>query len=208
MKTRVLKIGGSLLRRPALLDDLWHFYQTVQQERPAEKTLAIVGGGEMIEAVRQWDRIWPDDPADVHWRCVEMLRFSYLLLATAMRAHPRFGDPQFCRFDTVSDSLRDEVSVGEFTLVNVPAFYGPTRPCDWLPLDWSTTTDAIAIRLAELTGARECLLLKSCKIASAGNRQDWISLGIIDAACAHSPENQAFRPIQLLQEQDPLGAQH
>lgn len=163
MKIRIIKIGGSLLLRPDLIGDFQAWYRRNTQE--ACLTLLIVGGGEMINAVRGWDALRPGDPASVHWRCVEMLRFSFESIRDAFEAH-RVGDrlsgdrleaiaTETHWRDFVENSLpgwfQSEALANEVILLNVPAFYAPAISSDSvlrLPENWQTTTDAIALWLA------------------------------------------------------------
>lgn len=189
--TRVIKLGGSLLLRRKLLDQVRDFYLTLQQRDPRQQTYLIVGGGLMIEAVRQWDHLRPGEPADVHWRCVEMLRHSFAFMRDAILADARWANGDDERFGAIETheqwTGRNQRFAGnessEFTLVNVPAFYRRDTASVALPENWQTTTDAIACYLAEQIDADECWLLKSCQVDQQARIEDWIQAGIIDSAC-------------------------
>lgn len=162
MKIRIVKVGGSLLLRPDLIGDFHAWYRQSTKEPCC--TLVIVGGGEMINAVRGWDALRPGDPASVHWRCVEMLRFSFESICESMRDVFEKGSivepfeaiatgPQWQEFvgQSLPVWLQDNVPRKKLILVNVPAFYTPAlshASASGLPEDWQTTTDAIALWLA------------------------------------------------------------
>lgn len=172
---RVVKIGGSLLTYPNLIESLHHW---VSKQPPAE-TLCIVGGGEMIDAVRRLDAIHMCRPDSVHWICVDILQASFQLLAS------------WCDWPTVNNSaelqerLRSGFPTDSPALIAVHSFYHPTiqtaEPVP-LPHDWRTTTDAIAAWLAILTRANELVLLKSCDVSPTRNFQELADRGIVDEA--------------------------
>ncbi|MFG0286730.1 MAG: protein kinase [Rhodopirellula sp. JB044] len=192
MNRRVLKIGGSLLLRSDLLGDL----RTWWLQQPPAFNVAIAGGGEMINAIRAWDRLRPGSPAHVHWRCVEMLRFSFESLRDAFLSDPRW--PEFRAVDDSSawERTRSQLAVtgtpgaastATMHLCNVPAIYqrstsigSPTT----LPESWDTTTDAIALWIAQQVEADECVLLKSCAVPANASLSELIQEGIVDEACS------------------------
>lgn len=168
--TRVIKVGGSLLGRPNLLDDLFAWWSTLDL---ADDWL-LVGGGQMIDAVRVWDRLRPTDPTDVHWQCVEMLRHSRQHLIAAMHADGRWRD-------------RMNGTPAEFQVVDPTVFYHRDAGSP-LPENWDTTTDAIAMWIGVCLEADEVILLKSCDVPAELSLGDWIDRGIIDPACDKLPE--------------------
>jgi len=199
MTIRIIKIGGSLLLRPHLLADLQNWRRRFEVE--GDTTIAIIGGGQMIEAVRLWDRLRPGLPATVHWRCVEMLRHSYDCLREAIQVDASWDQ---CRSLDSASQWQDYLSSlsgtppdnrrgrPEFVLLNVPAFYTPTSSgasAVRLPEDWRTTTDAIAIWLAHQVSSKrglnvECVLLKSCEISPDWSLASLVEEGAIDTACS------------------------
>ncbi|EMI45866.1 aspartate/glutamate/uridylate kinase [Rhodopirellula sp. SWK7] len=201
MMLRVIKIGGSLLVRDHLMADL----RVWLNRQPPAITLAIAGGGEMINAVRQWDRLRPGDPANVHWRCVEMLRFSFESLAESFQSDFHFPDFEtiadvaaWHRFATIIASSKSiSQSPPKLYLGNVPAFYHRDTAARHdiaaqhtsdrvprLPETWDTTTDAIAFWMAARLNADECVVLKSCDVDPASSLKDLIDGGVVDPACS------------------------
>ncbi|MEE2936794.1 MAG: hypothetical protein VYA84_12460 [Planctomycetota bacterium] len=53
----------------------------MSQQTPAE-TLCIVGGGKVIDAIRQLDGVHPGDPAMIHWLCVDSLQTTFHFVAS------------------------------------------------------------------------------------------------------------------------------
>lgn len=210
MKIRIVKIGGSLLRRPNLLGDFQAWYRSTVDD--ANLTLLIVGGGEMINAVRSWDALRPGDPKRVHWRCVEMLRFSFESMRDSFELHgvwDRFGsietESQWQSFweQTLAEWDSNRSPSHQIVLVNVPAFYTPqaNRGLVYaLPETWETTTDAIALLLAhhvslifrdsermesqpDVHFSVETTLLKSCMPPDHWTIESLVQAEIIDPAC-------------------------
>lgn len=181
---RVIKLGGSLLTRPGLLDDV-HAWLTAQT---AADTCVIVGGGRMIDAVRQWDQLRRVDQREVHWMCVEMLKHSVRHLANAFLEDDRFADVSLLETDSQWHHYQTNPVVPASSKGSSLAFLVPGlvyhRGCDApLPENWSTTTDSIAMWVAMCCQADEVVLLKSCEVPVDGQLDDWIDEGIVDSAC-------------------------
>ncbi len=177
---RVIKIGGSLMSRPDLQSCLPELFDAIAVADPPAadplETLVIVGGGQLVDAVRKWDQQRPLDPAKTHWQCIELLQYTF----------ERIGDwfPAWQRIDSVA-SLQDAVQRGFSTtapnLTSVRSFYDRGNDGD-LPHDWRTTSDSLAAKLCSDTAADELVLLKSCEIEESWDRRSLISRGVIDEA--------------------------
>jgi aspartokinase-like uncharacterized kinase len=160
---RVVKLGGSLLTHEHLVPTMLDW---VARQSPAQ-TLVVVGGGEIVDAVRTLDKKYPLPSAQVHWMCVDLLRATHLYAATMF--------PQWSSIDSVS-KLRTVVATRDrgTSLVSISSFYGSDMPegastvAKSLPSDWRTTTDALAGLLAVQVNADELVLLKSCEIPEVG----------------------------------------
>ena len=172
---RVVKIGGSLLTRqdlPLVLPN-W-----ISQQPPAE-TLCIVGGGAVIDAIRQLDEIHSCDPAKIHWMCVDLLQTTFQLVASW------FDWPTVARPDEFQETLIRGFSTVSPTLIAVSSFYFPAADSltpSILPHDWRTTTDSIAASLARQAHADELVLLKSCEVNDGSTPQQLADRGIVDEA--------------------------
>ncbi len=174
-----------------LRDDLATAVNNWLNKHPADQTWVVIGGGKLIDAMRELDSQHPMDPQQVHWTCVD------LLTATARFAAQRFGWPLIttqaewevaCEYQSKIDQ-----PTGNAPTVIAPAvFYndGPPAICNErsnaarlkLPDDWQTTTDSIAGLLAHLANADELVLLKSCPIPSSMSPTQLADAGIVDAA--------------------------
>jgi len=135
----------------------------------------VIGGGELIDAIRRLDQVRPGDPVDTHWLCIELMEITRRVFANWFDWRPL----------TSHEELREQMQVGfcseRPTVVAVTSFYD--RDTDIrVPWDWRTTSDTIAAILAVTVNADELVLLKSCEVDS---RLDIVALsqaGIVDAA--------------------------
>ncbi len=169
---RVLKLGGSLLRQSGWPTQLEGW---LAEQPGVAVNLLIVGGGEMINAMRELSGVHPLDTAAMHWRCVRLLHATFQIAAELL------------------PSWRQIVTTGEFVqhrgwgdvqgnfLLAVDAFYHPQGELR-LPENWDTTTDTIAAALAQLTRATELVLLKSCSVAKQQAWSELASRGVVDRA--------------------------
>lgn len=167
---RVVKLGGSLLLRPTLCTDLDNWLRP----QPKATNLFIVGGGEIIEAVRHFDDVHHRRSKDVHWQCVHLLSHTYQFVASLF--------PHWIRIETDEDiekTLENPCSEESNFVVKPSAFYRPDSDFG-LPCDWQTTTDSIAAALSIRTSADELVILKSCQLQKKEDVTKLISLGIID----------------------------
>lgn len=188
---RVIKIGGSLLRSGSLarrVDDL------LDSLSPA-RNLSIVGGGELIDAVRNLDRVHPLDQAKVHWQCVDLLRTTFHWLSDQLdhwdACATRKQFEQLCR-DSLDPATRDQA---ERHLIAVDSFYH--RDLDTpLPENWDTTTDAIAGLLATRVQADELVLLKSCQVDESLGLIDAAERGVVDPAIARMEK--MLPPVRMI----------
>jgi 5-(aminomethyl)-3-furanmethanol phosphate kinase len=180
---RVVKIGGSLVTRPTLIEDVDRWFA---RQSPADNYV-IVGGGEMIDAVRRWDQIHGLPAQSVHWQCVELLNASFLALRSW------FPDWQGLASEMeLHASLSVPVSP-RISLVRCESFYHRGSSFPGVPTDWRTTTDSIAVLLARIIEADEVVLLKSCVIPQPLDLQAFSDAGIVDQALPHLAQSVPVR---------------
>lgn len=194
---RVIKIGGSLLLQDSLAGKL----QSWVDQQPPGETIAIVGGGELIDTMRRLDAAHRCDPSWVHWQCIALLRTTFDWFGQQL------DDWQICstvdqfqrlvqqgqhrvennsrralRARNIQQSDARSESTPTFTnhLVAVDSFYYPGIETP-LPEDWTTTSDAIAGWLSVLLNADELVLLKSCDVDETAPLAELAARGVIDA---------------------------
>jgi aspartokinase-like uncharacterized kinase len=168
---RVIKVGGSLLTRPDLQPALGGW---MEQQSVAEN-LVIVGGGELIDEVRRSDQIRPGDPAEVHWRCIDLLETTRNTVASQMDWN------SVLTTDELSVRIEQGFSNDQPTLVAVKSFFDRDSQIN-VPLDWRTTSDTIAAILAIKVEAEELVLLKSCALDPSNDILSLAKRGIVDEA--------------------------
>ncbi|MBX3422327.1 MAG: hypothetical protein KF752_12310 [Pirellulaceae bacterium] len=207
---RVVKLGGSLLNWPELPSRLRGF---IDQLTPNEPTLIVVGGGDLVEAVRSLHKAHCLEGELCHWLCVELMD------VTAWLAHSLFPEWQ-CIYQ--SDELKNWVAqngvdssvtaaaeqrAGRPTetcvaIVLPTTFYSRQCNADALPKSWDTTSDSISALLARVVGAQELIVLKSTDAFAVGQRHsqlpDAAERGIVDAYFASSvPEGVSVHLVNL-----------
>ena len=168
-RLEVVKLGGSLLTAEDLPDRLERFLRPMRDRT----VLVIVGGGQLIDAVRRLDQIQSMPPSTLHWRCVDLLDVTFEFAAGRLAFLSPVENPETANLDG-----------GGHHLVRVGSFYRP-RVAGPLPEDWSTTTDAIAVQLAIEVLADRVTLLKSCEVQQSDAPEFLAGLsatGVIDAA--------------------------
>jgi len=169
---RVIKLGGSCLDNPQLAIAIHHWLLTLT---PGQN-LWIVGGGQAIDAMRQLAALHPLDEANMHWRCVNLLRASFEIVAELLPTWSVISERQAWQ------QLLAELPQTENYLLAVDSFYSRQSSQDSrLPEGWATTTDAIAAYLARLSNADELILLKSCEVTEIDPLQ-LAQQGIVDLA--------------------------
>ena len=166
---RVVKIGGSLLLRNTLPDDLRRWFG---RQSPAE-SFVVVGGGELVDAIRNLDAIAPGNSSTVHWQCVELLDLTFEFFCRRMAAWHSISN-----IDSTDSIFGFEQTP---TIVRVGAFYNRASNSS-LPQDWRTTTDSIAAEFAKTINAEELVVLKACEVDDSYSLAEFSELGIVDEA--------------------------
>jgi aspartokinase-like uncharacterized kinase len=175
MMRRVVKVGGSLLLRDDLLTALPRWLAS----QVDSETLIIVGGGELIDAIRNLDRVHGGDAVETHWLCVDLLDTTFRIVS-GWFDWDRITTPQ-----AFQEGITSGFSLPSPTLVSPRAFYTRDQvdgSIITVPLDWRTTTDTIAALLALRTAADELVLLKSCEVDPAASLNQLAAKGIVDEA--------------------------
>jgi aspartokinase-like uncharacterized kinase len=154
-RTCVTKIGGSLLSRRDLPQQLRQWLSAALATHADTHYVLIVGGGKLVEAIREIDSASPLGEANAHWMCVELMSVTARIVAALLpelRVVVQF--PQL-----------SERTVHPGATLFCPAEFlrhiEPTCAGTRLPADWSVTSDSIAGRLAIVLRADELVLVKS-----------------------------------------------
>lgn len=180
MRLRIVKVGGSLLTMPDLLERMTNWLSG----EPRFNTLLIVGGGPLVDSVRELAALREYDSEFLHWLCVDLLDTSFRLMAAQLPNAIAMATK--AALDREMDQWRREGDcVPKLGIVSVSAYYRQDEPRTLpieLPLTWDTTTDSLSALLAHRTRADELVLLKSCDVPADA---DWFELadrGVVDRA--------------------------
>lgn len=175
-KIRVLKLGGSLLTRQEWPQRLRAWLRS----QPIALNLLVIGGGEIVEAVRDLDSVHQFSPAFAHWLCIDLLSTTLQIASCLIPEMPVIANPEQLQSTLASA----QTSTAPLTcLVHVNAFYGPSVTTPMLPEDWSTTSDSLAAWLAVQVNADELVLFKSvAPPEGATSVIELANLGIVDRA--------------------------
>ncbi|MCG8649873.1 MAG: hypothetical protein MI861_08570, partial [Pirellulales bacterium] len=169
---RVVKIGGSLFARPDLVEAVSHW----MARQPPAQTYVIVGGGDLVDAIRRYDRLRPADSAVVHWTCVDLLQVTFEMASRWFAGWATIDSPA-----ELVRSQHQAIESAPCYLVSVRSFYRRDGGLE-LPLDWSTTTDSLAAALCIELKADELVLLKPREVDVAESVEGLAAQGIVDAA--------------------------
>lgn len=150
--TRVIKLGGSLLSNAGTPQRILRWLENnAQQQTPKGarlwKNFWIVGGGELANTVRDWDVKFSLDPKFAHWVCIDLMDVNARLLSSWF-SHWPVSD----QFTCPPESMNQIVLVGSWL----------RQRKSELPESWATTSDSIAMAVANSLQAEELVLLKSC----------------------------------------------
>jgi aspartokinase-like uncharacterized kinase len=171
---RVIKLGGSLLTMPNL-QEVFHQWCS---DHPHPLTLIIVGGGDIVEAVRTMDAAnrLPEDFA--HWVCIDLMQH------TARIAHQILGNVEL--FETREElqqpftgSRKDSTSP-IIAIVQISLCFQRGFPNMGLPDSWEVTSDTLAAAFGEMYAAKELVVMKSSDPPSYDELQDLADAGFVD----------------------------
>jgi aspartokinase-like uncharacterized kinase len=166
MTTTVVKIGGSLLDRPGFPSEIEEWLAS----QPS--ACVVVGGGDIIEAIRRLDSVHRLPAGATHWLCVRMLRHTAELVASWI--------PDATLIETAAGWQRYlRLRPAGVHIVPPDLFYRPELS-GGLPTDWRTTSDAIAGLLAQLLNAQRLVLWKSREVPPEIDLEMATLLGIVD----------------------------
>lgn len=176
MKLRVVKLGGSQMKVAGVADRVRAWCRS----EPNAATLMVVGGGPIVNSVRELVRMHAYDDEFLHWLCIDLMGATYRMIAAQLPEWTRVQtDQELMRL--VEDIHHQDVRANRESpalprlyqpkpiqaVVNVSAYYRPDLEEGLpvrLPVSWDTTSDSLAALLAHITHADELVLLKSCAI--------------------------------------------
>lgn len=158
----VIKIGGSLLKHSNFVSALQRWLANSDSAGGSVHRVLLVGGGPLVDALRELDVRHPLPSATAHWRAIELMNVTGQLVSDWLPDIPSESD--FGR-------LQARCQVPGTTLFIAGGFlreWEPNLPGDALPIGWHVTSDSIAARLAVVLGAFRLILLKSTAPPTSG----------------------------------------
>lgn len=168
----VVKVGGSLVTRDDFIPSLRGWVNR-QLEMTATHLVLLIGGGPLVDALRELDALRPTDQELVHWTAIELMEATGQLVADWSGEWP---------VECLFEGLRERTSEPGATIFLPQEFLRRQEPLLAglpLPMGWQVTSDSIAARVAEVLGAERLTLLKS-QLPPAGTWQEWGSVGFVD----------------------------
>jgi aspartokinase-like uncharacterized kinase len=164
----VIKVGGSLFALQELGDRLAPWLDS----RGQREIILIAGGGPAADVVRAMDRDQNLGEEISHWLALRSLSLTAHLLAAILPSSTVVSDLPACRplwargvrpiLDLFAFAVADEDEPGA------------------LPHSWDVTSDSLAARVAEVSGASELILLKSVTIPEERGWTDASERGHVD----------------------------
>ena len=175
----VVKLGGSLCTDPALPQWLEGLAQL-----GGGRVTIVPGGGGLADEVRR---------LQAHWQFDDLPAHNMAVLAMAQNAH-------------LMQALAPELHLVA-TETEIPRVLRRGKAVVWSPVEqlrqqadsvtnWDTTSDSLALLLAQRLNAERLLLVKSCPVAEAP-LESLVNAGVLDAAFSRLAQGTAF-PIDVL----------
>jgi len=189
----VIKLGGSLLSQsgwPQGIAELLRAIPAPSRESPAGSAtsepahfapLLVIGGGSVVEGLRQIDAASPQPAALMHALAIELMGITARLVAA------NTGLPLVAAWPTAE--------ARGACLLDVPQWLAENQRLSTLPVGWEVTSDSIAARVAAAYGG-ELLLVKSVPPpslpASQNQLKELAAAGWVDS---HFPSAAAGLPM-------------
>lgn len=163
---RVIKLGGSLLAWAEWREQLLCWLD----RQAAAVNILIVGGGVLVEAVRELDRRQQLSAEASHWLAIEAMRTTAENVARQLHLSPP------------ATSLTElSRSTGGLQILDVePLLRAEQGQPQALPCGWDVTSDSIAAHVARTLSAAELVLLKSTLPETLGTRKLLAEQGYVD----------------------------
>jgi aspartokinase-like uncharacterized kinase len=165
----VVKVGGSLLDLPDLPARLENFLADFSRPCP----VVLVGGGDVVEQIRKWDRAYALGEEASHWIALQALTITAMVLERAAPILERVES----RHDLPRVWGRKKVPLYDAHRF-IRDVDGHSR--EPLPRRWRVTSDSIAARMASELGAPEVILLKSVSLEDGLSMEEAARRGFVD----------------------------
>ncbi len=181
---RVIKLGGSLLAWPELAARL-RAWLAVQ---PPAANILIVGGGALVEKLRELDASQALSSETSHWLAIRVMSITAAVVAGLI--------PEA----TLVEAM-EHLDLSKFSSLQIlDAQYFLSQEygsAESLPASWDVTSDSIAARVAEVLHAGELVLLKSSLPTEPANFESLARSGYVDAYFRRAAQTLVVRCVNL-----------
>jgi aspartokinase-like uncharacterized kinase len=152
--THVVKVGGSLFTYENLQPQLLRW---LNEQKDAHHVL-VPGGGPIVDAIREIDRVSSLGEEFSHWLCIDALDLTARLLEQLLPdARLVSSVAELHKF--VADAVPQRIAI--FAPSRFLCSEEPQAEGNRLAHGWDVTSDSIAARLCEMLNADRLILLKS-----------------------------------------------
>ncbi len=164
----VVKVSGSLYDLPDLGPKLQTWLKTLN----TMNVLLVPGGGATADVIRLFDRVHHLGDEAAHWLALRSLTLNAHLLLRLLPTAQLIGGTD----RELSQEGRDR-----WAIVDAHAFAEADEHREGkLPHIWEVTSDAVAARVAVVSGSRRLVLLKSATVPADMNLWTAVEKGYID----------------------------
>lgn len=148
----------------------------------------VVGGGPMVEALRQLDSVHHFTPEAAHWLSIRAMSVTAGLVAELLSEAKLIS--WLKDVGKHADTHLQVVDVEPFLRAEANSAHA-------LPCSWDVTSDSIAARVATVLEARELVLLKSRIPDGSGDRENWSRTGFVDRHFSIASQGLNVRAVNL-----------
>ena len=167
---RIIKLGGSLLQTQAV-----QRLPTWLGRQRAMRNVLIVGGGQMVDQIRETQRKRGLDDARAHWLSIQAMDINGGCVQTKLIA----AGHAVRSFDSMAQIIEQRFRLAVFAAENHLRRVDSHSEVP-LPENWTVSSDSIAARLAAAAGAIELVLLKSALPHSGTSPTQLAETGFVD----------------------------
>ncbi len=174
----VVKIGGSLLKRPDFSEAIAGWLEEAKISRPESHLFLLVGGGELVDQLRALSSRHRLAEQTSHWLAIDLMEINLRIVASLFPRLEIVRSLEDCRSRQTIPGVT-LLDAGDVLRLEEPQAAGPR-----LEQSWRVTSDSIAARLAGILAAELILLKESAPPDSwrQGDFRQLASLGFVDAS--------------------------
>ena len=167
--------------------------------QPPGEHFGIVGGGMLIDALRNLDQCHQLSQDAMHWRCIRTLDATFEVASELIPEFKPLASAE--ELHVVLTTPPREIAIEKQAYwLKLSAFYtleNQSRSANSPAIGWQTTSDSLALYFAHQIKAERCVIFKSCRVAHLRSLATAFEAGIVDA---ESMRFQSLIPtIELLQ---------